>query len=385
MVGERSEGQPDFIISFLLLCLLGELSSAYAPDAQLHWPLLLRHTKPAPAKNGPGFLNTLPIETNKLELMCLYVGNKNGFVTKEEITVYKALSKSGRGYKTPSQGYPAKIGQDLVPSNPEPSISKCGFKFSLDGGAIHTFLNPVKALENYSGCEIFKATIPAGTHIWIQDDLGQIAASRVYISKDTITKADKALYQSSLKPLHDQFLKTAEVRLADGRDVILSPVQARKGDKVIGIKIAGHIVSTQYFEALEFCHNSRTISTPKPMSWDEASKTLTIGARKGNYDGMLQNRKFRIVAVSPDKGVGDGESILYDAEVSYDGTAIRVPLQASNVPAPGEEDFPDAIKSISAVPVLRNNAHCYYTLSGHEIQHPSAGLYVHNGQVVFQK
>ena len=55
VVGERSEGQPDFILSFLLLCLLGELSSAHAPDAQLHWPLLLRHTKPAPAKNGPAF------------------------------------------------------------------------------------------------------------------------------------------------------------------------------------------------------------------------------------------------------------------------------------------------------------------------------------------
>ena len=64
VVGERSEGQPDFIISFLLLCLLGELSSAYAPDAQLHWPLLLRHTKPAPAKNGSAFSQHL-IHRNK--------------------------------------------------------------------------------------------------------------------------------------------------------------------------------------------------------------------------------------------------------------------------------------------------------------------------------
>ena len=234
--------------------------------------------------------------------MCLYIGNKNGFVTKEEITVYKALSKSGRGYKTPSQGYPAKVGQDLVPSNPEPSISKCGFKFSLDGGAIHTFLNPVKALENYSGCEIFKATIPAGTHIWIQDDLGQIAASRVYISKDTITKADKALYQRSLKPLHDQLLKTAEVRLADGRDVILSPVQARKGDKVIGIKVAGHVVSTQYFEALEFCHNSRTISTTKPMSWDEAEEDKNGEENQKNI--LANNPDYSFPAIEAAKNVG---------------------------------------------------------------------------------
>ena len=142
---------------------------------------------------------------------------------------------------------------------------------------------------------------------------------------------------------------------------------------------------TLYEDEFDNHHYQQGAYSEIPMSWDEASKTLTIGARKGNYDGMLQNRKFRIVAVSPDKGVGDGESILYDAEVSYDGTAIRVPLQASNVPAPGEEDFPDAIKTVSSDPVLGNNAHCYYTLSGHEIQHPSAGLYVHNGQVVFQK
>ena len=234
--------------------------------------------------------------------MCLFIGNKNGFVTKEEITVYKALSKSGRGYKTPSQGYPAKIGQDLVPSNPEPSISKCGYKFSLDGGAIHTVLNPVKALENYAGCQIFKATIPAGTHIWIQDDLDQVAASRVYISKDTITKADKALYQRSLKPLHDQLLKTAEVRLADGRDVILSPVQARKGDKVIGIKIAGHVVSTQYFEALEFCHNSRTISTPKPTSWDEAEEDKNGEENQKNI--LANNPDYSFPAIEAVKNVG---------------------------------------------------------------------------------
>ena len=234
--------------------------------------------------------------------MCLFIGNRNGFTTKEEITVYKALSKSGRGYKTPSQGYPAKVGQDLVPSSPEPSISKCGFKFSLDGGAIHTFLNPMKALENYSGCEIFKATIPAGTHIWIQDDLGQIAASRVYISKDTITKADKALYQRSLKPLHDQFLKTAEVRLADGRDVTLSPVQARKGDKVIGIKVGGHVVSTQYFEALEFCHNSRTISIPKLMSWDEAEKD-SIG-EENQKNILANNPDYNFPAIEAAKNIG---------------------------------------------------------------------------------
>ena len=71
----------------------------------------------------------------------------------------------------------------------------------------------MKALENYSGCEIFKATIPAGTHIWIQDDLGQIAASRVYISKDTITKAD--IIPSIPSPLHSVFVPVPDSNTKD--------------------------------------------------------------------------------------------------------------------------------------------------------------------------
>ena len=234
--------------------------------------------------------------------MCLYIGNKNGFVTKEEITVYKALSKSGRGYRTPSQGYPAKVGQELVPSSPEPSISKCGFKYSLDGGAIHTFLNPVKALNDYSSCEIFKATIPAGTHVWIQDDLDQIAASRVYISKDTITKADKDLYRASLKPLISQLIKTVEVRLDNGQDVSLSPAKAKKeASHVVGIKVAGHTVSTQYFSSLAFA-DGQTISIPKAMTWDEADKDKN--GKKNQEDILAKNPDRSFPAIEAAKGIG---------------------------------------------------------------------------------
>ena len=55
--------------------------------------------------------------------------------------------------------------------------------------------------------------------------------------------------------------------------------------------------------------------TEIPISWDEASRTLTIGARKGGYDGMLTSRKF-VVDVPGGK----------PKTVNYTGKALTVKL-----------------------------------------------------------
>ena len=39
----------------------------------------------------------------------------------------------------------------------------------------------------------------------------------------------------------------------------------------------------------------RGVYTTIPMTWNDRTRTLTIGQRKGNYPGMLQSRKFTIV------------------------------------------------------------------------------------------
>ena len=41
-----------------------------------------------------------------------------------------------------------------------------------------------------------------------------------------------------------------------------------------------------------------------PFRWDEATKTLTIGDRQGQFPGMLANRTFRVVFVGQNHGVG---------------------------------------------------------------------------------
>ncbi|MBR3387373.1 MAG: DUF5110 domain-containing protein [Bacteroidales bacterium] len=62
-----------------------------------------------------------------------------------------------------------------------------------------------------------------------------------------------------------------------------------------------------------------------PITWDDASRTLTIGERKGSFEGMLQNRRFRVVVVDKD------HPWAYDPDapgvpVAYDGKSVSVKL-----------------------------------------------------------
>ncbi|MCD0464958.1 TIM-barrel domain-containing protein [Flavobacterium sp. ENC] len=62
------------------------------------------------------------------------------------------------------------------------------------------------------------------------------------------------------------------------------------------------------------------------FNYNEASGTLTIGAQKGKFDGMIKNRKFVIVAVSKE----NPKAFTYDAagkEISYDGNQQTVKLK----------------------------------------------------------
>jgi alpha-D-xyloside xylohydrolase len=61
-----------------------------------------------------------------------------------------------------------------------------------------------------------------------------------------------------------------------------------------------------------------------PLEWNEAKKALTIGKRSGNFPGMLKERTFHVVFVSPGHGIGNSETPA-DAVIHYDGKAVVVP------------------------------------------------------------
>jgi len=63
------------------------------------------------------------------------------------------------------------------------------------------------------------------------------------------------------------------------------------------------------------------------LHWNDAVKTLTIGAREGSFPGMLASRTFKVVVVGKDHGTGIGETTAPDATVTYTGATITVKPQ----------------------------------------------------------
>ncbi len=62
------------------------------------------------------------------------------------------------------------------------------------------------------------------------------------------------------------------------------------------------------------------------MKWDDQSKTLTIDARKGSFNGMLKNRTFNIVVVDEQNGIGANSAARFNKSIKYSGKAKTVKL-----------------------------------------------------------
>jgi len=62
------------------------------------------------------------------------------------------------------------------------------------------------------------------------------------------------------------------------------------------------------------------------FNWDDATQTLTIGERQGQFPGMLKERQFSIVKVSKGKGAGDGVVEAFDKVITYTGKKTSVKL-----------------------------------------------------------
>jgi alpha-D-xyloside xylohydrolase len=62
------------------------------------------------------------------------------------------------------------------------------------------------------------------------------------------------------------------------------------------------------------------------FTWDDAKKELTISDRNGSFPGMIAQRKFNIVKVSKNNGVGMNTTITYDKVITYDGKKVVIKL-----------------------------------------------------------
>ena len=60
------------------------------------------------------------------------------------------------------------------------------------------------------------------------------------------------------------------------------------------------------------------------FAWNEARQTLAIGKRSGKFPGMLKERTFHVVFVSPGHGTGMAAESHADAVIRYTGKAATV-------------------------------------------------------------
>jgi alpha-D-xyloside xylohydrolase len=64
-----------------------------------------------------------------------------------------------------------------------------------------------------------------------------------------------------------------------------------------------------------------------PIKWNDATQMLTLGARKGSFPKMLEQRTVQIVLVSPTKTVGFSFEPKQVKTVKYDGKAVAVVMK----------------------------------------------------------
>jgi alpha-D-xyloside xylohydrolase len=61
-----------------------------------------------------------------------------------------------------------------------------------------------------------------------------------------------------------------------------------------------------------------------PLAWNDATRTLTIGARTGTFRGMVNERLFNVVLVTPQTPVGYSEAPRVTRSVEYRGNVLSV-------------------------------------------------------------
>jgi alpha-D-xyloside xylohydrolase len=61
-----------------------------------------------------------------------------------------------------------------------------------------------------------------------------------------------------------------------------------------------------------------------PLHWDDKAQSLTIGNRKGQFPGMLEQRTFRVIFVGENHGIGVNSSDEADKTARYSGKLITI-------------------------------------------------------------
>ena len=73
-------------------------------------------------------------------------------------------------------------------------------------------------------------------------------------------------------------------------------------------------------------HYDKGVYSTITSTWNNAKKVLTINDRKGTFPGMMAERKFNIICVAKNRGLGLDVAEKFDKEVTYTGKKVVIKL-----------------------------------------------------------
>ena len=221
--------------------------------------------------------------------MCLIVSGKgNKFIAKKDIIVYKQLKESSCGYVTPCQDFPVKLNSEIVPKG-KIELRSYGSKQYLDRGAIHAY-----AIIPRPGI-YFEAIIKKGTEFWIQDDLTQIAAEKLYLT-------DKEAFYKHSKPtdFSDYLKEGVDVYLKDGRRCKITDSFDKKD--VIGVYgYDNQVIALEYKYSLFFNEElPNEISKNNFIEENSCNRSELITKLEKDLDGYGNTKQLKALGIKSD-------------------------------------------------------------------------------------
>ena len=231
--------------------------------------------------------------------MCLVVsGENNLFIAKKDIIVYKQLKRSRHGYVTPYENIPVKLNSELIPEG-KIELWNYGSKKGLDEGAIHAYT----VIYNNNSNIYFEAIIKKGTKFWIQDNLTQVAAEKLYLT-------NKKVSVDNYKPIDfsDYLEEGVDVYLKDGKRCKLTD-SFDKND-VIGVYGYDNQVIALEYKNLQLFENS-LLDKINGNNFIKVDNSNTIDKLEKDLDGYNNTKHLKSLGIK-------SEALNYCEELGKD-------------------------------------------------------------------
>ena len=219
--------------------------------------------------------------------MCLYIGKNSSFIAKSDIIVYKELKQIGKNdYVTPCQDFPVKLDNLLIPEGIA-TEKPCGFKYRIEEGTIHAYTSS-------NGNDLkFKAIIKKGTKFWIQDDLIEVAAEKLYITSELAGKEETDL---------SEYIKEfgVDVYLKDGRRCKITDSFDKKD--VIGVYGYDNQVIALEYKYSRFFNEElpNEISKNNFIEENSCNRSELITKLEKDLDGYGNTKQLKALGIKSD-------------------------------------------------------------------------------------